>query len=77
MPPRVSVKMVKAARRHAQMWSRPITFLGLWPATDDEPHCRHVPIKKFEDGVNLLHEADDEMQSYGWNLQRLQHSRNK
>ena len=30
------------------------------------------PLTTFEDGLNLLHEA----QSYGWNLQRLQHSRN-
>ena len=29
------------------MGSRPITFLWLWPATDHEPHCRHVPIKKI------------------------------
>jgi len=28
----------------AQMGSRPITFLWLWPASDHEPHCRHVPI---------------------------------
>ena len=25
--------------------SRPITFL--WPATDHEPHCQHVPINKI------------------------------
>jgi len=31
----------------AQMGSRPITFLWLWPATDHEPHCRHVPINKI------------------------------
>ena len=30
-----------------QMRSRPITFLWLWPATDHEPHCRHVPINKI------------------------------
>jgi len=30
-----------------QMGSRPITFLWLWPATDHEPHCRHVPINKI------------------------------
>jgi len=29
------------------MWSRPITFLWLWPATDHEPHCRHVPINRI------------------------------
>ena len=29
------------------MGSRPITFLWLWPATDHEPHCRHVPINKI------------------------------
>ena len=26
------------------MGSRPITFLWLWPVTDHEPNCRHVPI---------------------------------
>ena len=26
------------------MGSRPITFLCLWPATDHELYCRHVPI---------------------------------
>ena len=31
----------------AQTRSRPITFLWLWPATDHEPHCRHVPINKI------------------------------
>ena len=31
----------------AQMGSRPITFLWLWPATDREPHCRRVPINKI------------------------------
>ena len=30
----------------AQMGSRPITFLWLWPATDHEPHCWHVPTGK-------------------------------
>jgi len=34
------------------------------------------PLTKFEGGLNLLHKADDE-QSYGWNLQRLQHLQNK
>jgi len=29
------------------MGSCPITFLCLWPATDHEPHCRHVPINKI------------------------------
>jgi len=29
------------------MGSHPITFLWLWPATDHEPHCRHVPIYKI------------------------------
>ena len=31
----------------SQMGSRPITFLYLWPATDHEPHCRHVPINRI------------------------------
>jgi len=33
--------------RLAQTGSRPITFLWLWPATDHEPHCRHVPVNKI------------------------------
>ena len=32
-------------------------------------------LTKFDGGLNLLHEADDDA-SYGWNLQRLRHSRN-
>jgi len=44
----------------AQMGFRAITFLWLWPATDHEPHCWHVPIKG---GLNLLHEADEIVQS--------------
>ena len=43
-----------------QMGSRPITFWWLWTATEHEPHCRHVPLTKFEGGLNLLHEADDD-----------------
>jgi len=30
----------------AQMGPRPVTFLWLWPVTDHEPHCRHVPINR-------------------------------
>ena len=30
----------------AKMGSRPITFLWLWPVTDNGPHCWHVPINK-------------------------------
>ena len=29
------------------MGSRPITFPWLWPATDHEPYCRHVPSNKI------------------------------
>ena len=29
------------------MGSHPIIFLQLWPATDHEPHCRHLSIKKI------------------------------
>ena len=29
------------------MGSRPVTCLWLWPATDHEPHCRHVPINEI------------------------------
>jgi len=36
-------------------------LLWLWPTTDHEPHCRHVPINKIcIGGLNLLHEADDD-----------------
>ena len=37
------------------------------------------PLTKLEGGPNLLHEVDHDAltQSYGWNLQQLQHSRNK
>ena len=31
----------------AQIGSCPITFLWLWPATDYEPHSRHVPADKI------------------------------
>ena len=31
----------------AQMGSRPMTFLWLWPVSDHEPHCWHVPINKI------------------------------
>ena len=31
----------------AQMGFHPVNFLWLWPATDHEPHCRHVPINKI------------------------------
>jgi len=44
----------------AQTGSHPITFLWLWPATDHEPHCRHMPLTEFEGGLNLLHEAHDD-----------------
>jgi len=32
-------------------------------------------LTKFDGGLNLLHEADDDA-VIGWNLRRLQHSRN-
>ena len=36
------------------------------------------PLTTFEDGLNIAYSAKRMMtQSYGWNLQRLQHSRNK
>jgi len=31
----------------AQVGSCPITFQWLWPATDHEPHCRHIPTNKI------------------------------
>ena len=33
--------------KSAQMGSCPIIFLWLWPATDHEPHSRHVPTNKL------------------------------
>jgi len=54
-----------------------MTFLWLWPATDHEPHYRHVPINKNLK-VDWIYSTKRMMtQSYGWNRQRLQHSRNK
>jgi len=63
------------------MGESPITFLWLWPATDHEPHCRHVPIEKIRrqtkstprsgHGYDIVY---DYRQSHGWNLQRMQHS---
>ena len=44
---RVSGQVKAHVELTAQMGSRPITFLWLWPATDHEPHCRHVPINKI------------------------------
>jgi len=31
----------------AQIGSHPITFLWLWPVTDHEPHCWHLPINEI------------------------------
>ena len=44
----------------AQMWSRPIPFLWLWPATDHEPHCQHMPIN------NIWRRAESTPQSGWW-----------
>jgi len=47
--------------KSAQIGSCPITILWLWPATDHEPPGRHVPaLTKFEGGLKLFHEADDD-----------------
>ena len=54
---------------HTVIWSRPITFLWLWPVTDQVPHCWCVPINKIWRRTMA--------QSYNWNLQRLQHTQNK
>jgi len=32
----------------------------MWPATDREPVVDTCPLTKFESGLNLLHEADDD-----------------
>jgi len=50
-------------------------LLWLWPATDHEPHCRHVPINKIWRWTESTPRSG-RWQSYGWSLQRLQHSRN-
>jgi len=60
----------------AQMGSRPVTFLWWWPATDHEYIVDMCPLTKFEGALNLLHKQMM-TQSYGWNLHRLQHPRNK
>ena len=33
---------------------------GQDPYRDHVPHCRQCPLTKFEGGLNLLHEADDD-----------------
>jgi len=48
------------ASLHKWKGSHPITFLWLWPASDHEPHCRHVPTNKIWRRLNLLHDADDD-----------------
>jgi len=55
-----------------QTRSRPITFLWLWPATDHEPHCQQNLKADWIYSMKRMM-----TQSYGWNLQRLQHLRNK
>ena len=35
------------------------------------------PLTKFEGGLNLLHEVDDDTIINGWKPQQLQHSRNE
>jgi len=35
-------------RANLHKWGpRPVTFLWLWPVTDHESHCRHVPVNKI------------------------------
>ena len=41
----------------ANLHSSPNHLMWSWPATDHEPRRRHVPITKFEGGLNLLHEV--------------------
>ena len=35
------------------------------------------PLTKFDGGLQLLHEAEDDAVTSGWRLQRIQHSRNE
>ena len=58
------------------MGSHPIIFLWLWPATHHEPRCRHVPINTHLKADWIYSTKRMMTLSYGWNLQRLQHSRN-
>jgi len=46
------------------MGSRPITFPWLWPSSDHEPHCQHVPTN-IEGGPNLLYKVDDDSHMAG------------
>ena len=57
------------------MGSRLITLLWLWPATDHEQHCNTCPLTNLK--VDWIFSTKwMMMQSYGWNLLRLQHLRN-
>ena len=53
---------------HANLhkWSRPITFLWLWPAMG----WQNLKVDWIYSTKRMM------MQSYGWSIQRLQHSRN-
>ena len=63
--------------KSAQMWSCLVTFLWLWPVTPYEPHSRHMPTNKIIK-VDWNYSTKQTMsQSYDWNQQRPQHSRNK
>ena len=64
------------ANLHKRGGCRPITFLWLWPATDQEPHCRHVPINRIWRRTEFTPRSGWWVRTHGWNLQRLQHSRN-
>ena len=56
------------------MGSHPITFLRLWPATDQNHIVDNCPLTKFE-GTESTTTKRMMMQLHGRNLQRLQHSR--
>ena len=50
------------------MGSHPITFLWLWPATDHEPHCRHMPIN------NIWRRTESTPRSRWWRSHMQLHS---
>ena len=54
----------------APMAPSSITFLWLWPATDREPHCRHIHWRNLK--ADWIYSTKRMMtRSYGWSLQRL------
>jgi len=44
----------------SQMGSCQITYMRLWPVADYEPYHERVPLTKFDGGLHLLQEAEDD-----------------